>query len=87
MSFTYDPRSGNFKGFWMTSDGQLQPFHFRFSSDKEFVFEMVEDFKTNKLVARNKFIFDDPEHISGNHYNASEIEYSTSKWVRTILGR
>jgi hypothetical protein len=74
-SFTYDPTLEKFKGFWIHPDGNLDPYYFKFTSDREVVWEWVDDFTTTKLKARNKFIFPDQDHMNGTHYNGNEVQY------------
>lgn len=83
IGFTYDPQLDKFKGFWIQPGGRIDSYYFRFSSDKEAVWERVDDFKTNKVMARNKMTFDDENNVTGTHYDGKEVQYATTKWVRT----
>jgi hypothetical protein len=71
ICFRYDPGLDKFKGFWVQQGGQLHSFYFGISSDKEIEFERVDDFKSNKVTSRNKFVFIDQDHINGFHYNSN----------------
>lgn len=81
--FTYDAEQDKFKGLWIHPDGKQDSFFYKFVSDKEVVFEMVDDFRTNKLLAKNKMTFIDENHVNGSHYNGEGVQYGSSVWVRT----
>jgi hypothetical protein len=84
--FNYESLDDNFKGYWTNSKGTVAAFTFKFNSEKEAVWEMVENFKTNKIKARNTFTFVNPDHANGEHYNADLVKINSSKWVRTGSG-
>jgi hypothetical protein len=82
----YDAKADNFKGYLINWKGKVSNFYFKFTSEKEFMWEWVEDFTTNKLLARNKFVLADPDHLNGEHFKADLVKTGTSQWVRTGLG-
>lgn len=81
-SYTVDSKEGNIKGFILYANGDFLTFIAKWTSDKKFHIDVVQNFKPESLVRKVDYLVDGPSKFMRTTFNSAGIktaEYKFSK--------